>query len=294
LAAASGAVWIAERLRKPWLAIIVLAITIPDVWFFNMGDNALAYASTLRPDTDLFAEKYGDSYKTFQGNLTPFKQKAFYRIWSPFDTHAFGPLNSSLEGKTEVTYGYNRLELSRYREYMKALEQNDKLLNGLGVTHVIDTQRGAMFENPKSLPRVYAPPQIKFVASRAAARALLPTLDPEQWAIVEAPLRPLAPGKVTVQITHYTGDSYRAKYSAAFDCLLRIAVPYYPGWIAAIDGKPSPVFVVDNALCSVFAPAGDHELTFQYRPIRFAWGAILSAAALLGIILSSTFFRVRR
>jgi hypothetical protein len=151
-----------------------------------------------------------------------------------------------------------------------------------------------MFENPNLLPRIFAPPQIKFVASHSAAHALLPQLDQTQWAIVEAPLRPLAPGATTVQIVNYTGDSYRAKYTAAFDCLLRIAVPYFPGWTAAIDGKSTPVYVVDDALSGVFAPAGSHELTFQYRSNWFLWGASISVLTLVGIILCSGFLLRRR
>jgi hypothetical protein len=294
LAAASGAAWLADRFQKPWLMIAVLLFSIPDLWFFNMGDNALAYASTLRTGADLFAEKYGDPYTNFQNHLAAAKLRPFTRIWSAFDTNSFGPLNSSLEGRTEVTYGYNPLELARYREYLAAADQNPKLLNGLAVTFGIDTQRGVIVENSNALPRISAPPQVKFVASHAAARALLAGLDPAQWAIVETALRPLAPGATRVEIVNYTGDSYRAKYTAAFDCLLRIAVPYYPGWAAAIDGKSAPVYAVDDALSGVFAPAGTHELTFRYRSNWFVAGAAISTLAILGIILSSIFLRRSR
>jgi hypothetical protein len=288
LAAASGAAWLAERFKKTWLMIAVLLLSVADLWYWNMADNQLAYASTS------FAEKYGDPFTSFQNSLAQAKRRPFTRIWSPFDTNSFGPLNSSLEGHTEVTYGYNPLELSRYSEYLAAAERNTTLLNGLAVTHGIDTQRGAMFENPNVLPRITAPPQVKFVANHAAARALLPALDQTQGAIVEAPLRPLAPGATTVEIVNYTGDSYRAKYTAAFDCLLRIAVPYFPGWTAAIDGKSTPVYAVDGALSGVFAPAGSHELTFQYQSNWFAWGAAISALALVGFILGSVFLLRRR
>ncbi len=284
LAAASGAAWLAERFQKPWLMIAVLLFSVPDLWFFNMGDNALAYASTLRTGADLFAEKYGDPFTNFQNHLAAAKLRPFTRIWSAFDTNTFGPLNSSLEGRTEVTYGYNPLELARYREYMEAADQNPKLLNGLAVTYGIDTQRGVIVENSNALPRIFAPPQVKFVASHAAARALLAELDPAQWAIVETALRPLAPGATRVEIVNYTGDFYSAKYTAAFDCLLRIAVPYYPGWTAAVDGKSTPVYVVDGALSGVLAPAGTHELTFRYRSNWFPMGAGISLLALLGII----------
>jgi uncharacterized membrane protein YfhO len=120
---------------------------------------------------------------------------------------------------------------------------------------------------------------------------LLGGLDPAQWAIVETDLRPLAPGATRVEIVNYTGDSYRAKYTAAFDCLLRIAVPCYPGWMAAIDGKPTQVYVVDDALSGVFAPAGTHEVTFRYRSNWLLTGAAISMLTVLGIILSSIFLR---
>ena len=285
LAAASGAAWIAERFHRSWIMVAILLFSAGDLWYWNMADNQLAYASMS------FADKYGDGFTAFQKNLEAVKQQPFARIWSAFDTNAFGPLNSSLEGRTEVTYGYNPLELSRYSEYLQAMERNQKLMNGLAVTSAIDTQRGALFQNPAVLPRVYAPPQVKFVASHAAARALLDSLDPAKGAIVETELRPLAPGKTTVEIVNYTGDFYRAKYSAAFDCLLRIAVPYFPGWTAAIDGKATPVYIVDDALSGVFAPAGNHELTFRYRSNWFLLGAIVSGLASVGIILASTFAR---
>ena len=288
LAAASGAAWLAERFKKSWLMAGVLMLSAVDLWYWNMADNQLAYMSMS------FAEKYGDPYTNFQNGLAKAKQRPFTRIWSPFDTNAFGPLNSSLEGRAEVTYGYNPLELSRYSEYLSAAEKNANLLNGLAVTHGIDTQRGAMFENPNVLPRIVAPPQVKFVANHAAARGLLPSLDQTQWAIVEAPLRPLSPGATSVEIVNYTGDSYRANYKAAFDCLLRIAVPYFPGWTAAIDGKPTAVYAVDDALSGVFAPAGSHELTFRYRSNWFGWGAAISGLTVVGFILSSAFVWRRR
>jgi hypothetical protein len=288
LAAASGAAWLAERFQKSWLMIAVLIVSAADLWYWNMADNQLAYMSAS------FAEKYGDPFTNFQNGLAQAKQKPFTRIWSPFDTNAFGPLNSSLEGHDEVTYGYNPLELSRYSEYLSAVEKNSNLLNGLAVTNGIDTQRGEMIENTNVLPRIFAPPQVKFVLGHVAARALLPTVDQKQWAIVEAPLRPLAPGAVSVQMVSYTGDSYRAKYTAAGDCLLRITVPYFPGWTAAIDGKTTPVYIVDDALSGVFAPAGSHELTFQYRSNWFALGAAISGLTLVGFILCSVFLLRRR
>ncbi len=288
LSAAAGAAWLAERFKKSWLMMGVLMLSAADLWYWNMADNQLAYMSGS------FDEKYGGPFTNFQTNLAPAKRNPLLRIWAPFDTNAFGPLNSSLEAHTEVTYGYNPLELSRYSEYLAAAEHNTNLLNGLAVTYGIDTQRGAMVENTNALPRIFAPAEVKFVLNRAAARALLGTLEQSQWAIVEAPLRPLAPAAAVVKIVNYTGDSYRATYSARGECLLRIAVPYFPGWTAAVDGKSTPVYAVDDALSGVFVPAGSHELTFQFRSNWFVLGAAISGLTLVGIILGSAFLLRRR
>jgi hypothetical protein len=285
LAAGAGADWLAERFQRTWLLMAVLLLSAGDLWYWNMSDNQLAYASMS------FADKYGDAFTNFQKNIEPVKQQPMSRIWAPYDTNAFGPLNSSLEGRTEVTYGYNPLELARYGEYLKAIERNPRLLNGLSVTNAIDAQHGSMFLNSEALPRVSAPPQVKFVNSHEIAQLMLGGVDPAKGAIVETSLRALAPGKTTVEMEAYHGDDYRAKYSAQYDCLLRIAVPYFPGWRAAIDGKPTPVYIVDDALSGVFAPEGQHELTFRYHSNWFAAGAAVSALAMIGIILCSTLGR---
>lgn len=290
LAAASGCAWLAGRFRH-WLIVAVLALSAVDLWYWNMAANPLAYGRAS------YAERYGNAYENYQGHLSGIKQRSFYRIWAPFATNAFGPLNSSLESRTEVTYGYNPLELARYGEYLRAANENPRLLNGLAVTQKIDASRGALVENPEALPRVSVPPRVTFISDGAAARAMLATLDPAQSAIVEAPARALADGAAQVQIVNYQDDLYRIHYSAPAICLLRIAVPYFPGWVAAVDGQPAEVAAVDYALSGVIVPAGDHELIFRYRSRWFLTGALLSAAAAilcLAVILRSVFSRAVR
>jgi hypothetical protein len=202
-------------------------------------------------------------------------------------------LNSSLESRTEVTYGYNPLELSRYSEYLRMAQNNPRLLNGLAVTHKIDAARGALVENPDALPRVWAAPRAAFVTGPEEARAALGGLDPAQSAIVEAPAQSLASEGARVQVVEYQDDFYRVRYSAPADVLMRIAVPYFPGWGAAVDGRAATVRPVDYALSGVVVPAGNHELTFRYRSFWFLLGGIISLAAALcmGLILGSELVR---
>jgi len=277
-----------EIVRNRWLAIALIVFSAGDVWLGNMSANPLAYARAS------WAERYGNNFDRYQAMLAPAKTRPLYRIWAPFTSNSFGPLDSALEARTEVTYGYNPLELARYGEYTAASNQNPKLLNGLAVTHKLDASKGALVENPEALPRISAPGEVKFARDAASARRMLDSLDPAQTAIVEGSGQDFATPGARVEILNYADDYYRVRYSAAGECLLRIAVPYFPGWTAAIDGQPAEVRAVDYALSGVIAPAGEHELTLRYRSRRLAAGAFLSAAGALiclGILLYSAFGR---
>ncbi|HLX43241.1 MAG TPA: YfhO family protein [Bryobacteraceae bacterium] len=284
LAAGAGALWVTAKFRASWILPVLLIVATADLWHSNMSVNPLAYGHSS------YAERYGNAYDNFQSHIEPLKRRPFYRIWSPYVTNFFGPLNSSLESRTEATYGYNPLELARYAHYMETVEKNPRLLNGLAVTNKMDTAHGAIVENPDVLARVSVPNEVAFASSPDEAAGKLNTLDPARMAIVEASPRSLAPSGATVQILNYQDDFYRVHYSAASDCLLRIAVPFFPGWTATIDGHGTDVLRVDYALSGVIVPAGDHELVFHYRSRWFRIGAlssILTAAACLGIILPS-------
>ena len=191
--------------------------------------------------------------------------------------------------RTEVTYGSGIAELDRYTAYLASVEKNTKLLNGLGVTDLLlGRGRGAFAErldNPETLGRVSAPPHVDFVADRNAALGALATLDPARSAVVEAPARALTPSVRSLEITSYAGDSYRIKYSASSESLLRIAAPYYPGWTATVNGAGVEVLPVDEALLGVFVPAGDHEVTLEFQPPWFLLGVSLSLAAAVALVI---------
>ena len=91
-------------------------------------------------------------------------------------------------------------------------------------------------------------------------------------------------GGAVVRITGYGGDAYRARYQTDHETLLRVAVPYFPGWQAEVDGRAVAVVPVDLALTGVMAPEGNHELVVRYRPARFAIGAAISLAAWVAVL----------
>jgi hypothetical protein len=184
-----------------------------------------------------------------------------------------------------VSYGAGLLELNRYAEYTRAIPANPKLLYGLAAAYLVD-MRGTLELNPSALSRIGVPPHVIFVPDAAAARAALASLDPAESAVVEAVPRQLTQGSVDVTILDYRNDSYRIRYSASSESLLRIAVPYTPGWSATVDRSPVRILATDYAFCGVIVPAGQHELLLEFRPLTFRLGAALSLLGTLAVILT--------
>jgi hypothetical protein len=278
LLAGAGVGWVRARIRSPWIPLALAVVIGIDLYYWNMDRNPLAFAR------ESFQDRYGANQDRFQTVVAPLTREPMHRIYAPSASVAFGPLNGTLDSRIEVTYGYNPLELWRYHTYIDAAGGNARLLNGLGVTAIIDASKGSLQQNAARLPRIYAPESVSGVRNKEEALARLATLDPAREAVVEGGESIPQNGGASVQITAYEGDLYRARYQAAHATLLRIAVPYFPGWQAEVDGRALPVVPADFALMGVVAPAGSHELTVRYKPARFAGGAAISVVAWLGAL----------
>ncbi|MGA2597720.1 MAG: YfhO family protein [Bryobacteraceae bacterium] len=275
LLAACGVEWLRQRFRYRWLPIALLAFFAGDLWYWNMANNHLAYARAS------FEDMYGSLAERFQSVTSSTANGGLRRLWAPSDSQSFGPLNSMLDQRLEVTYGYNPLELARYSKYLNIAEKNPRLLDTLAVTAKLDKSTGLFDPNPTALPRVSAPRAAIMVNSREEAAAQLASLDPAANAIVEGSPVPIGP--VTARISGYTESEYRIDYQAPGAALLRIAVPYFPGWLACVDGRALPIIPVDLALSGVVVPAGTHQLILRYESTWFRTGAIISAVFWIAI-----------
>jgi hypothetical protein len=274
LLAAGGVEVLRARFRQPWLVVALLAFTGADLWYWNMDHNVLTYSRQS------YEELYGLPQSRFRTVAESVAHEPLHRIWASSNSPGFGPLNGALDNRLEVTFGYNPLALARYKRYMEAAKGNGKLLDSLAVTAKLNPTNGLFEANPSALPRISVPETVTAAANLEEAARGLPALDPARQAIAEGiPATIPQNGPAQVRITGYSGDSYRASYQAAAPTLLRVAVPYYPGWRAEIDGREQPVLAVDLAMMGIVAPAGSHELVLRYRSNWFLTGALISVCS---------------
>jgi uncharacterized membrane protein YfhO len=98
-----------------------------------------------------------------------------------------------------------------------------------------------------------------------------------------------------VTIDSYQPNQVRLSLDAPRGGVVVLKDAYFPGWQAAVDGQPADVLRVDGIARGVFIPsAGQHRVTFEYRPASFVRGLELAGA--IGLLLLGTlaFNRWRR
>jgi uncharacterized membrane protein YfhO len=75
--------------------------------------------------------------------------------------------------------------------------------------------------------------------------------------------------------------------AAPANSFLFLSDAYYPGWNAYVDGVKTEIYRANYAFRAVHLPAGRHTVEFVYAPGSFTVAALISLAALLGVILLS-------
>jgi hypothetical protein len=155
-----------------------------------------------------------------------------------------------------------------------------------------------IFENTRVMPRAFLVPQARVagVGQDVLAHMVSGPFDPRTTAVVEDPpagLRlppvvedppsrlqlPTANAEVRpgqARIESYRDDSVVVRTAADASGVLVLTDTFYPGWAAEIDGRPTPILRTDYLFRGVVVPAGEHVVTFAFRPWSVMLGAVIS------------------
>jgi hypothetical protein len=155
-----------------------------------------------------------------------------------------------------------------------------------------------IFSDPKSDLRIdrilNAWPRAFFVPGARAARdekeaiKLLGAVNLTREAVITtaenlAPAAPAAGGMVAARVADYQPDRVRIEVEAPSAGWLVLSDRCYPGWKAAVDGVPAPIYRANVLVRAVRLERGRHLVEFTYRPLllRLTAGVSLSAWILL-------------
>jgi uncharacterized membrane protein YfhO len=73
--------------------------------------------------------------------------------------------------------------------------------------------------------------------------------------------------------------------ASAEPSILVLSENYYPGWRVYLDDQATDVLRVDYNLRGVRVPAGQHRVSFVYRPNSFLMGGVVSALTLIALFV---------
>jgi hypothetical protein len=284
LLAAAGLAALVHRWPSRWLPAALLIFFCGDLVYHQSATNPLAYARLS------YEELYGSKEELFHqavgANLPPLTR---------FDGGAalasFGPLAHYLDQRTEVTYSYDPLELSRYSTFIDAMRANRGLRRDLNVSRWLDRRTGNIHILPDPLPRANFPEQL-IVVSDQESRRRLTELDPVRQALVPGGTGVTSQDANGVaDVREFTLGHYRIHYRSATASLMRVSNAYFPGWTARLGAQRLNVVPVDYALIGVVVPAGEGDVVLEYHSTYFVASAFVTLLSLIacfcGLLFSS-------
>jgi hypothetical protein len=168
-----------------------------------------------------------------------------------------------------------------------------------------------VYENPAAFPRAFLVHDARVMLDRAAVISAIGTATADDLrgrAFLAAP--DLAAGGSSSAGTGLSGgppdpadeatieadtiDRLTIRARTAAPAILILADTYTPDWVAEVDGAPARVIPVDGALRGVVVPAGEHQITFAYRPIATYAGIVIALTAAVALACWLALGRVRR
>jgi len=97
-----------------------------------------------------------------------------------------------------------------------------------------------------------------------------------------------------IDATQARSDAYAFNVANHRGGWLFIADSMYPGWIATLDGKPTPVFAAQVLGKAVWVPAGDHKIEVRFVSRSFQIGLAITLLTLAAIAAFLIIGKLRR
>jgi hypothetical protein len=156
-----------------------------------------------------------------------------------------------------------------------------------------------VFENRAVLPRALVVPRARVVSSRSEILDLLANgqIDPRAEVLLEEPPPaggqpnsddPSSQGLVTYVAVGFNHVGIYVEDSPGG--FLLMLDPYWPDWVATVDGVPAEIKRANYLFRAIALPPGTHDVVISYEPRSVRYGLIITALAsalVLGVVLHS-------
>jgi hypothetical protein len=306
--------FIFEKLRKEYAILLIALLIVLDLWTVDKR-----YLDADRFERPSAIQK---AFTPTAADLYILKDQSQYRVLNlsnPFND------NSPTAYFHKSIGGYHGAKMERYSELidsciypglniffaaatnaksvgeLQTAYNNTPLpsLNMLNTKYIIYNPAAPPLVNPNALGNAWFVEKPVIVDNANKEISIVRSFDPSKEATIDKAFKdqisksdyPVLENE-KIALTSYQPDELHYKYSAVDEKLAVFSEIYYPaGWKSYIDGKESKYFRTDWVLRGMILPAGDHEITFTFRPASYYTGNKISlASSILLILLFADYF----
>lgn len=155
-----------------------------------------------------------------------------------------------------------------------------------------------IYENLDVMPRAYIVYNIHKANNREDVFNIMSEKDFDIYneIVIEGYIREFKNMKKTftvANIVEYNNNEVILDVETDLTGFLVLTDTYYPGWQARINGINAKIHSGNYALRVVEVPPGKHVVTFEYRPVSFIIGSILTIVIYFGFIVFIIFYLLR-
>ena len=145
-----------------------------------------------------------------------------------------------------------------------------------------------LYRNNRWMPRAYFVGSYKVRLPEDILKEIFnDDFEPSREVFLEKnPNMPVSDGRGLVNIRSYSDEKIVIDAKAQDGGFLVLSDTYYPGWKAYVDGKEAEILRANYAYRALYLEKGDHEVTFEYKPMSVRVGAYISGGSLLILVLA--------
>ena len=166
--------------------------------------------------------------------------------------------------------------------------------------HFLQTLDGlSVYENTHAMPPIWLVSEAITVlpvqALTAIHTSILPDgrkFDPARQVLVEKNVVINGgnnKGKGKANVVRHDDTNWEINTQSEKPGFLVIAQNYYPGWQATVDDAPVDLLRVNYSQQGLLLPAGNHNISLEFKSVTFLWGLVISGISL--IVLLYLFWR---
>lgn len=233
----------------------------------------------------LVVDFYGDTYD-FAEQEDSFNLSAENNSFSTVINSATIPEGIETFIRT-ISSNTSQVEISNF----KVTELNTVYVDNRMYEPYIINEESRIFENKNVKDILFVPQTIVSVESFEQLYT-----NPENYNLADTSYvrelenKNLTDLKYQIKNTEFKNNSIRADVVFSKDGFINFSQNYYPDWRAYIDGKKTPIYMVNGVIQGIEVPAGEHTIEFKITSPILNASAVLSVGTLLFIL----YFLIRK